>query len=158
VTRLLTQRISTPNMEVICFSETSVYIWTTRCHIQEDSNIHIYRFENLRSFICVAASSPVLQTNWSYFSSETFRRPCILGIVGYMGRKFLLLVHVVTFPLWAWSPSLQRFGSKKRKVIYLEMKKNKFHSEIMQFYALHASLFTFYNSRILFKTSAECSF
>jgi hypothetical protein len=40
-----------PEMEVICFSETSVdFQWTTRLHIQEDNAVHKHRWENLKPY------------------------------------------------------------------------------------------------------------
>jgi hypothetical protein len=43
--------VSTLKMEVMRSTETSVHIQTTRCYISECGNIHIYRCENLNSYM-----------------------------------------------------------------------------------------------------------
>jgi hypothetical protein len=41
----------TLRMEMECLSGTSLLRKTTRCHIPEDSILHIYRRDNLKSYI-----------------------------------------------------------------------------------------------------------
>ena len=65
------------NMEAMGSSETSVNLYqTTRCHIQEDSNLHSHHCENFKSCILVCtimAAHNEFLTHIYYFSKVHYR-------------------------------------------------------------------------------------
>jgi hypothetical protein len=89
-------------MEVICSSETSVHVRTTRRYIPEDGDFHNYRCENLKSYI--------------FFTSLTSKR---INTVNQQWTKQTVQLHVILWRclLVVLLVVVYHVKSKKRKAI-----------------------------------------